>query len=95
MIAAPGHTPGHVAFLDTCDQTLLCGDAFTTLGGVETTARASWPFPFAAMSTWHRPTALASAQRLLELQPARLAPGHGPVVESPVAAMQAAIERAT
>ena len=48
VIAAPGHTPGQVAFLDTRDQTLLCGDAFTTLGGVETTARLSWPFPLAA-----------------------------------------------
>jgi len=94
VIAAPGHTPGQVAFLDTRDQTLLCADAYTTLGGVETSARPSFPFPFAAMATWHRPTALESAQRLLELQPARLAPGHGPVVESPAAAMEAAIRRA-
>jgi glyoxylase-like metal-dependent hydrolase (beta-lactamase superfamily II) len=93
VIAAPGHTPGHVALLDTRDRTLLCADAFTTLGGVETTARTSWPFPFAAMATWHRPTALESARRLLELNPARLAPGHGPVVESPGAAMEAAISR--
>jgi glyoxylase-like metal-dependent hydrolase (beta-lactamase superfamily II) len=45
------------------------------------------------MATWHRPTALESARRLLELNPARLAPGHGPVVESPGAAMEAAISR--
>jgi len=93
VIAAPGHTPGQVAFLDTRDRTLICGDAFTTLGGVETTARLSWPFPIAAMATWHRPTAVESARRLLDLQPARLAPGHGPVVKSPVAAMEAAISR--
>jgi len=94
VIAAPGHTPGQVAFLDTRDRTLLCADAFTTLGGVETTARATWPFPLAAMSTWHKPTALESAQRLVDLHPSRLAPGHGPVLESPVAAMQAAVARA-
>jgi glyoxylase-like metal-dependent hydrolase (beta-lactamase superfamily II) len=94
VIAAPGHTPGQVAFLDTRDRTLLCADAFTTLGGVETTARATWPFPLAAMATWHRPTALESAQRLVDLHPSRLAPGHGPVLESPVAAMQAAVARA-
>jgi glyoxylase-like metal-dependent hydrolase (beta-lactamase superfamily II) len=94
-IPAPGHTPGHVAFLDTRDRTLLCGDAFSALGGVETTARPNWRFPLPAMSTWHRPTALESARRLADLQPTRLAPGHGPVVESPVAAMQAAIARAS
>jgi glyoxylase-like metal-dependent hydrolase (beta-lactamase superfamily II) len=27
VVAAPGHTPGHVAFLDTRDRTLYCGDA--------------------------------------------------------------------
>ncbi len=95
VIASPGHTPGHVSFLDTRDRTLLCGDAFSTLGGVETTARTNWRFPLPALATWHRPTALESARRLLELQPARLAPGHGQVVESPTAAMKAAIGRAS
>src|SRR3954464_14783034 len=28
VVAAPGHTPGHVAFLDTRDRTLIAGDAF-------------------------------------------------------------------
>jgi glyoxylase-like metal-dependent hydrolase (beta-lactamase superfamily II) len=95
VVAAPGHTPGHVAFLDTRDRTLLCGDAFSTLGGVETSARPNPRFPLPGMATWHRPTALESARRLVELQPARLAPGHGQVVESPVGAMQAAIARAS
>lgn len=95
VIPAPGHTPGHVALLDTRDRTLLCGDAFSTLGGVETSARLNWRFPLPALATWHRPTALESARRLVALQPARLAPGHGPVVEAPVGAMQAAIRRAS
>jgi glyoxylase-like metal-dependent hydrolase (beta-lactamase superfamily II) len=95
VIPAPGHTPGHVAFLDTRDRTLLCGDAFSTLGGVETSARANRRFPLPAMATWHRPTALESARRLAGLPPTRLAPGHGRVVESPVGAMQAAIARAS
>src|ERR687886_746883 len=34
VIVAPGHTPGHVAFLDTRDRTLIAGDAFQTRGGV-------------------------------------------------------------
>jgi len=41
VVAAPGHTPGHVAFLDPRDGTLYCGDAFSTLGGVATTAKAN------------------------------------------------------
>ena len=81
--AAPGHTPGQVAFLDTRDGTLYCADAFTTVGGVATTAKPSFPFPLAALATWHRPTALATAQALRALDPQRLAPGHGKVVETP------------
>jgi glyoxylase-like metal-dependent hydrolase (beta-lactamase superfamily II) len=94
VIAAPGHTPGHVAFLDTRDGTLLCGDAYSTLGGVATSAKPNPRFPLAAMATWHRPTALQSARALRALDPERLAPGHGRVVESPGAAMDAAIAKA-
>jgi glyoxylase-like metal-dependent hydrolase (beta-lactamase superfamily II) len=95
VVASPGHTPGHVAFLDTRDGTLYCGDAYSTLGGVATTARANPRFPLPGMVTWHRPTALESARALRTLEPARLAPGHGKVVESPVAAMDAAIAKAS
>jgi glyoxylase-like metal-dependent hydrolase (beta-lactamase superfamily II) len=93
VVAAPGHTPGHVAFLDPRDGTLLCGDAFSTLGGVATTAKVNPRFPLPALSTWHRPTALASARALRALDPARLAPGHGAIVDAPGAAMDAAIAR--
>jgi len=94
VVAAPGHTPGHVALLDTRDATLIAGDAFATLGGVATSAKANPRFPLPALATWHRPTALASARALRALDPARLAVGHGPVVERPGAAMDAAIARA-
>jgi hypothetical protein len=47
------------------------------------------------MSTWHRPTALETAKALCELGPARLAPGHGKIVDAPVGAMELAIERAS
>lgn len=95
VVAAPGHTPGHVALLDVRDRTLLCGDAFSTLGGVETCARTNPRFPLPAFATWHRPTALESARRLRALEPSALAPGHGKVVEAPLAEMDAAIERAS
>jgi glyoxylase-like metal-dependent hydrolase (beta-lactamase superfamily II) len=93
VVAAPGHTPGHVAFFDRRDGTLLCGDTFTTLGGVATTNKLRLPFPLASMATWDGPTELASARAVRALEPARLAPGHGKVVESPLAAMDAAIAK--
>jgi glyoxylase-like metal-dependent hydrolase (beta-lactamase superfamily II) len=93
VIASPGHTPGHVAFLDTRDGTLYCGDAYSTLGGVATTARINPRFPLPGLGTWHRPTVLESAKALRALDPTRLAPGHGKVVDSPARAMDAAIAR--
>jgi glyoxylase-like metal-dependent hydrolase (beta-lactamase superfamily II) len=95
VVAAPGHTPGHVAYLDRRDGTLFCGDAFTTLGGVATTDKVRLPFPLASMATWDPATELESARALSALQPKRLAPGHGKIVDSPVSAMEAAIAKAT
>jgi glyoxylase-like metal-dependent hydrolase (beta-lactamase superfamily II) len=95
VIDAKGHTPGQIALLDTRDRTLICGDAYSTLGGVETAARRNPRFPVLAPATWHRPTALATARALRTLDPARLAPGHGKVIEAPGAAMDAAIARAS
>jgi glyoxylase-like metal-dependent hydrolase (beta-lactamase superfamily II) len=91
--AAPGHTPGQVAFLDPRDGTLYCADAYSTLGGVATTAKVNPRFPLPALATWHRPTALETAKALRALDPQRLAPGHGKVVESPGAEMDRAIAR--
>ena len=93
VVAAPGHTPGQVAFLDTRDRTLYCADAYSTLGGVATSAKANWRFPLPALATWHKPTALETARALRALDPARLAPGHGKVVETPGPAMDRAIAR--
>lgn len=93
VIATPGHTPGHVSFLDPRDGTLYCGDAFSTLGGVATAAKPRPWFPPVGFATWHKPTALESARALRALEPSRLAPGHGKVVENPAAAMDAAIGR--
>jgi glyoxylase-like metal-dependent hydrolase (beta-lactamase superfamily II) len=93
VIGAPGHTPGQLAFLDTRDRTLYCADAYSTLGGVATSAKRYWRFPLPASATWHHPTALETAKALRELGPARLAPGHGRVVEAPGAAMHEAIAR--
>jgi glyoxylase-like metal-dependent hydrolase (beta-lactamase superfamily II) len=93
VIASPGHTPGHVSFLDTRDNTLITGDAWLTFAGVATPAEVHLRFPLVWFATWHRPTALESARALAALKPARLAPGHGRIVDQPVAAMEKAIAR--
>jgi glyoxylase-like metal-dependent hydrolase (beta-lactamase superfamily II) len=95
VVASPGHTPGHVAFLDRRDGTLLAGDAYSTLGGVATPAKANPLFPLVAAATWHRPTALESARALRALDPRRLAPGHGKIVDAPGPAMDRAIAKAS
>jgi glyoxylase-like metal-dependent hydrolase (beta-lactamase superfamily II) len=50
-------------------------------------------FPLVGFATWDRPTALESARALRALDPARLAPGHGQIVDSPGDRMDAAIAR--
>ena len=80
-VATPGHTPGHVCFLDERDGTLLAGDALVTMGGeLRTAANAPWFFPLPTLATWHKPTAVASVARLLDLSIERIAPGHGRVL---------------
>jgi glyoxylase-like metal-dependent hydrolase (beta-lactamase superfamily II) len=91
--AGPGHTPGQVAFLDPRDGTLYCADTYSALGGVATTAKPYARFPLPGLATWHGPTALESARAMRALDPSRLAPGHGKVVEAPGAAMEHAIAR--
>jgi glyoxylase-like metal-dependent hydrolase (beta-lactamase superfamily II) len=95
VLDAKGHTPGQIALLDARDGTLICGDSYSTLGGVETAARMNPRFPVMATGTWHRPTALDSARALRALDPSRLAPGHGRIVDAPGAAMDAAVARAS
>ncbi len=78
VVGAPGHTPGHVAFLDTRDRTLIAGDVFTTLGGTAVASHFTLPFPLAAMATWDKELNLESARTLRALEPQLLAVGHGP-----------------
>lgn len=91
VVASPGHTPGHIAFRDTRDGTLIAGDAFQTAGGLAVTGTVRPLFPFPALATWHKPTALASARALRALDPSRLAVGHGRVLEAPGADMDRVI----
>lgn len=94
VVPAPGHTPGHVAFLDTRDRSLLAGDVFTTYGRPAVASYFSLPFPLAAMATWDKALNLESARSLRALDPALLAVGHGPALRAPAEAMERAIARA-
>jgi glyoxylase-like metal-dependent hydrolase (beta-lactamase superfamily II) len=94
VIEAPGHTPGHVAFLDTRDRTLFAGDVFTTLGGTAVSSHFTLPFPLASMATWDKQRNLESARTLRALEPQLLAVGHGPALRDPGEATVRAIERA-
>jgi glyoxylase-like metal-dependent hydrolase (beta-lactamase superfamily II) len=94
VVAAPGHTPGHVAFLDTRDRTLVAGDVFTSYGRVAVTSHFYLRFPFAAMATWDKAKDIESARALRAIDPPILVVGHGPIVRDPGAAMEAAIARA-
>jgi glyoxylase-like metal-dependent hydrolase (beta-lactamase superfamily II) len=95
VVGARGHSPGQVAFFDRRDGTLYCGDAYSTLGGMQTAAKpAVWWFAGPALVSWNKAEALKTAAALRDLEPARLAPGHGAVVEAPEEAMSAVIARA-
>ena len=91
VVSAPGHSPDQVAYFDTRDRTLIAGDAFQTRGGIAVSGVVRPLFPFPALATWHKPTALESAIRLRGLNPSRLVVGHGTGISDPQAAMDRAI----
>ncbi len=93
-IAAPGHAPDQLAFLDSRDRTLYAGDAFQTQGGLAVSGDMRLLFPLPAWATWHKPTALETARNLTALKPSRLVVGHGPVLDHPHKAMVEVVERA-
>jgi glyoxylase-like metal-dependent hydrolase (beta-lactamase superfamily II) len=94
VVPSPGHSPGHVAFLDTRDRTLIAGDVFTSYGGLAVTSHFHLRFPLAATATWDKAEDLQSARALRALDPAVLVVGHGPALRDPGAAMDKAIARA-
>jgi glyoxylase-like metal-dependent hydrolase (beta-lactamase superfamily II) len=95
VLATPGHTPGHLSLLDERDGTLYAGDALLTIGGrAHIPGYGPWYFPLASLATWHRPTAKASIERLLDLPIRRIAPGHGPVLEGGRELLEAALQNA-
>jgi glyoxylase-like metal-dependent hydrolase (beta-lactamase superfamily II) len=95
VVASPGHSPGHVSFLDRRDGTLIAGDAFTSYGEVAIPTFYYPRFPLAAMATWNKETTLDSARHLRALDPTILLVGHGPAVRAPAALIDHALARAS
>ncbi len=93
-VACPGHTPGHLGFFDERDGTLFCGDALVNVGGLSVSGVWRTVFPFPYFATWHRPSACASAKRLLALAPTTLACVHGRPIPAPAEALARAIAEA-
>lgn len=93
-VAAAGHTPGQLAFYDERDGSLSAGDAFQVAGGLAVAGQLRPLFPFPALAIWDARLAAKSAARLTELNPSRLAVGHGRVLEQPAEAMRKVVRGA-
>lgn len=92
-IESPGHTPGSMSFFDNRTQSLIVGDAFQTRGGIAVAGDLKLWFPFPALGTWSKKTALESAKKLAGTGPKLLAAGHGEMLENPVQLMEEAVFR--
>jgi glyoxylase-like metal-dependent hydrolase (beta-lactamase superfamily II) len=77
----PGHAPDHVAFLEMRSSILFCGDLLVNGGTVAVNPSAGGDLALY----------LKSLRRLLEDQPRRIYPGHGPPVDNPGALIRAYI----
>ncbi|GAA3409629.1 MBL fold metallo-hydrolase [Paenibacillus hodogayensis] len=83
-VATPGHTPGSMSFVDTRNQSLVVGDAIQVRGGAAVSGQLKPLFPFPALATWSKHTALDSVRKLAELQPSLVAAGHGRMLTAPL-----------
>jgi glyoxylase-like metal-dependent hydrolase (beta-lactamase superfamily II) len=74
-VATPGHSPDHICFFEEASGDLFCGDLVRRGGTVVIPASKG-----GSLTQY-----LASLQRVRTLAPRRLLPGHGPVIDDPVA----------
>ena len=81
LLHTPGHTPGHVSFFRESDRTLLVGDAFCTTKPESFFEAALIQHPeLHGPPSYFTPdwaSARSSVQKLAQLNPATVAPGHG------------------
>jgi glyoxylase-like metal-dependent hydrolase (beta-lactamase superfamily II) len=73
-VHTPGHAPDHFCFFDEETRDLYCGDL----------ARRGGTIVVPASKGGNLAEYLASLRRIRELAPARLLPGHGPIIEDVV-----------
>ena len=73
VVHTPGHAPDHVCFWDAGSRTVFCGDL--AVMGTTVYIPATLGGDLAQY--------LASLRRILDLEPARLLPAHGPVIDDP------------
>ncbi len=93
-IYTPGHTPGHMSFLDERDGTLFAGDALIGMGGrLSLVTAPPWWFPLPKLATWDKPTADQSAKKLLQLSPKLVCTGHGAPIPNGTMALRDALAR--
>jgi len=90
-IDCPGHTPGHMAFRDVRDNSLIAGDSFVNQTGLVAAGVFSIFFPLPAWFSWNGALAAESAARLRLLNPSLLCVGHGKSLVSPLNEMDRAI----
>ncbi len=81
ILLTPGHTPTNLVVFVPADATLFCGDAITSgyLPNLEAGGPADW-------TVW-----LGSLERIADLEPQAIVPGHGRVISG--AGVGRAIER--
>ena len=70
----PGHAPDHICFWHESSRTVFCGDLVIKGASVWIPARLG-----GNLSAY-----LASLERVLALNPARMLPAHGPVIDDPM-----------
>jgi glyoxylase-like metal-dependent hydrolase (beta-lactamase superfamily II) len=81
VVHTPGHAPDHVCFFDPRSGSLFAGDLVMNGGTVVIPASQG-----GSLAQY-----LASLRRVLELQPLRILPGHGPIIDQPAALLRAYI----
>lgn len=93
-IWTPGHTPGMTSYWIAQDKIIIVGDELQTKGGLAIAGVINWSFPFPAMATWSKTTAIKSAEKILQSSPEVIAPGHGNLLHNPTLELEKAINKA-
>ena len=75
IVPTPGHSPDHLCFFERKSGDLYCGDMARRGGTIVIPARKGGDLR----------AYLVSLERMRALAPARLLPGHGPIVDDPIA----------